>query len=44
LKAGLAIQKARRATKIPKAVKEKRLANKAITAQKKEGRRKPSFD
>lgn len=44
LKAGLEVQKARKATKIPKAVKEKRLANKAVTAQKKEGRRKPSFD
>lgn len=44
LKAGLEVQKARKASKIPKAVKEKRLANKAQTAQKKEGRRKPSFD
>lgn len=44
LKSGLEVQKPRKASKIPKAVKEKRLANKAATAQKKEGRRKPSFD
>jgi len=44
LKAGLTVQKARKATKIPKSVKEKRLANKAQQAQKKEGRRKRSFD
>ncbi|MGV3546651.1 MAG: alternative ribosome rescue aminoacyl-tRNA hydrolase ArfB [Pedobacter sp.] len=44
LKAGLEVQKARKASKVPKAVKEKRLANKAANAQKKEGRRKPSFD
>lgn len=44
LKIGLEVQKARKATKIPKAVKEKRLANKTINAKKKEGRRKPSFD
>ena len=44
LKAGLEVQQARKASKVPKAVKEKRLANKAANAQKKEGRRKPSFD
>jgi len=44
LKSGLEVQKARKATKIPKAVKEKRLANKAANAQKKEGRRKPNLD
>lgn len=44
LKIGLEVQKARKATKIPNAVKEKRLANKTINAKKKEGRRKPSFD
>lgn len=44
LKVGLEVQKPRKASKIPKAVKEKRLANKAQLAQKKEGRRKPSFD
>lgn len=44
LKEGLQVQKARKASKIPKSVKEKRLANKSATAQKKEGRRKPSFD
>ncbi|MFN0291178.1 alternative ribosome rescue aminoacyl-tRNA hydrolase ArfB [Pedobacter helvus] len=44
LKAGLEVQKTRKPSKVPKAVKEKRLANKAVTAQKKEGRRKPSFD
>lgn len=44
LKAGLEVQKTRKASKVPKAVKEKRLANKAANAQKKEGRRKPSFD
>ncbi|WP_240186912.1 alternative ribosome rescue aminoacyl-tRNA hydrolase ArfB [Pedobacter nanyangensis] len=44
LKAGLQVRKARKATKIPKAVKEKRLANKAQLSQKKEGRRKLNFD
>jgi len=44
LKAGLEVQKARKATKIPKAIKEKRLANKAQLSQKKEGRRKLNFD
>lgn len=44
LKAGLAVQKARKVTKIPKAVKEKRLASKAANAQKKESRRKFNFD
>lgn len=44
LKEGLQVQKARKASKIPKSVKEKRLANKAQTSQKKEGRRKPSFE
>ncbi len=44
LKIGLEVQKARKATKIPNAVKEKRLANKTINAKKKERRRKPSFD
>jgi ribosome-associated protein len=44
LKAGLAVQKARKATRIPKAVKEKRLASKAANAQKKESRRKFNFD
>ncbi|SOD11211.1 alternative ribosome rescue aminoacyl-tRNA hydrolase ArfB [Pedobacter xixiisoli] len=44
LKAGLEVQKVRKASKIPKAVKERRLANKAVNAQKKESRRKPSFD
>ncbi len=44
LKVGLEVQKARKATKIPRAVKEKRLANKAQRSQKKEDRRKPNFD
>ncbi len=44
LKAGLEVQKTRKPTKIPKSVKEKRLANKSLLAQKKEGRRKPNFD
>lgn len=44
LKAGLEVQKARKATKIPRAVKEKRLANKAQRSQKKEDRRKPNLD
>lgn len=44
LKSGLKVQKERRATKIPKAVKEKRLANKAQLAQKKVGRKKPNWD
>lgn len=44
LKVGLTVQKPRKATKIPKAVKEKRLANKAQLAQKKEERRRPRFD
>lgn len=44
LKSALQVQKARKATKVPKAVKEKRLANKAATALKKESRRKFDFD
>jgi len=44
LKTALQVQKVRKATKVPKSVKEKRLANKAANALKKEGRRKPSFD
>ncbi|MGE6219511.1 alternative ribosome rescue aminoacyl-tRNA hydrolase ArfB [Nubsella zeaxanthinifaciens] len=44
LKTALQVQKARKATKVPKSVKEKRLASKAANAEKKEGRRKPSFD
>jgi ribosome-associated protein len=44
LKAGLLVQKARKPTKMPKAVKEKRLANKQLNAQKKESRKKPSLD
>lgn len=44
LKAGLEVQKPRKATKIPRAIKEKRLANKAQLSQKKEERRKPNFD
>ncbi len=44
LKSGLKVQKERKATKIPKAVKEKRLVNKALLAQKKEGRKKPNWD
>lgn len=44
LKTALQVQKARKATKVPKSVKEKRLASKAANAGKKEGRRKPSFD
>jgi len=43
LKAGLEIQKARKASKIPKAVKEKRLANKSANAQKKKNRRFSDF-
>jgi ribosome-associated protein len=40
----LQVQKKRKPTKIPKAIKEKRLANKAVNAAKKESRRKSFFD
>ena len=43
LKNGLKVQKARKATKIPKAVKEKRLVSKALQAQKKEDRKPPKL-
>jgi ribosome-associated protein len=43
LKSALQVQKARKATKVPKAVKEKRLANKAATAEKKKNRRFSDF-
>jgi ribosome-associated protein len=44
LKSALEIQKPRKATKIPRSVKEKRLISKAANSQKKEGRRRPSLD
>lgn len=44
LKAGLKVQKVRKETKVPRAVKEKRLTNKVLQGQKKAGRRKPNLD
>ncbi|WP_131538964.1 alternative ribosome rescue aminoacyl-tRNA hydrolase ArfB [Pedobacter nototheniae] len=44
LKRSLLVQKKRKPTKIPKAVIQKRLKTKAVTAFKKESRKKPSFD
>ncbi|TCD04475.1 aminoacyl-tRNA hydrolase [Pedobacter frigidisoli] len=44
LKRSLQIQKKRKPTKIPKSVIQKRLNNKAVMANKKESRKKPSFD
>nr|WP_276899692.1 alternative ribosome rescue aminoacyl-tRNA hydrolase ArfB [Pedobacter kyonggii] len=44
LKRLLHIQKKRKATKIPKAVIQKRLKNKAVNADKKESRKRPSID
>ncbi len=43
LQEGLKIEKPRRATKIPKAAKEKRLVAKKTTAQIKENRKKPKL-
>ena len=43
LKRSLLVQKKRKPTKIPKAVIQKRLKTKAVTAFKKESRKKPSF-
>lgn len=44
LEKSLTIQKKRKPTKIPKAVIAKRLANKSVTAAKKQSRAKPSLD
>lgn len=44
LKRSLLVKKKRKPTKIPKAVIQKRLKTKAVTALKKESRKKPSFD
>ncbi|QIL38417.1 aminoacyl-tRNA hydrolase [Pedobacter sp. HDW13] len=44
LKKALIVQKKRKPTKIPKGVIEKRLKNKALTANRKESRKKPSID
>ena len=44
LKRSLQVQKKRKATKIPKAVIQKRLKNKAVNADKKESRKRPSID
>ena len=44
LKSGLQIPKPRKPTKIPRAVKEKRLMSKAILGQKKEFRKKPGLE
>lgn len=40
----LEVKKKRKPTKIPKAVIAKRLANKSVTAAKKESRKKPNID
>lgn len=40
----LQVQKKRKPTKVPKAVIEKRLTNKSVTASKKENRKKPGLD
>ena len=44
LKKAMIVQKKRKPTKIPKAIIEKRLKNKAATANRKESRKKPSID
>lgn len=44
LKKAMIVQKKRKPTKIPKAIIEKRLKNKAVTANRKENRKKPSID
>ena len=44
LKSALHVQKNRKPTKVPKSVIKKRLADKQITAVKKENRRRPQFD
>lgn len=44
LKRSLLVQKKRKPTKIPKAVIQKRLTNKSVTALKKESRKKPGLD
>lgn len=44
LKSALHIQKDRKPTKVPKSVIRKRLADKQITAAKKENRKRPEFD
>lgn len=44
LKSALHFQKNRKPTKVPKSVIKKRLADKQITAVKKENRRRPQFD
>jgi ribosome-associated protein len=44
LKRSLQVQKKRKATKIPKAVIQKRLKNKSVNANRKESRKKPTVD
>lgn len=44
LNSALKVQKVRKELKLPKAVKEKRLKDKAQTSQKKETRRRPSLN
>jgi ribosome-associated protein len=44
LEKSLTVQKKRKPTKIPKAVIAKRLANKSLTAAKKQNRAKPTLD
>lgn len=44
LKKAMIVQKKRKPTKIPKTIIEKRLKNKAVTANRKESRKKPSID
>ncbi|MDT0558226.1 alternative ribosome rescue aminoacyl-tRNA hydrolase ArfB [Ichthyenterobacterium sp. W332] len=41
---GLIVMKKRKSTKIPKAVKEKRLKNKRFNSEKKSSRKKPDID
>lgn len=41
---GLIVRKERKATKVPKSVKEKRLLNKRKNAEKKSSRKKPNLD
>ena len=44
LKSGLQVPRKRKPTRIPRAVKEKRLTNKSILARKKEARKRPGLE
>ena len=44
LKSGLQVPRKRKPTRIPRAVKEKRLTSKSILARKKETRKKPGLE